>query len=206
MPSYSKNSNFYDFSHNFGNCLFLRHGSGKQEDCSALLQGKLPSKVFRRYRFSFHSVSVQLSCSVVSDSVTPWTAARRACLSITICGACSNSCLSSPVMPSNHLILCHPLLLLPLIFPSTRVFSNESVLCIRRPKCWSFSFSISLSNEYSGLVSFRMDLLDLLAIQGTLESLPQHHSSKASILQCSAFFILLFFNSLFFLIYLIFYF
>ena len=151
------------------------------------------------YRFSFHSVSVQLSCSVVSYSATPWTAARQACLSITISGACSNSCLSSPVMPSNHPILCHPLLLLPLIFPSTRVFSNESVLCIRQPKCWSFSFSISLSSEYSGLVSFRMDWLDLLAIQGTLESLPQHHSSKASILQCSAFFILLFFNSLFFL-------
>jgi len=91
-------------------------------------------------------------------------------------------------MPSNHLILCHPLLLLPSIFPSIRVFSNESVLCIRWPKYWSFSFSISPSNEYSGLVSFRMDWLDLLAVQGTLRSLLQCHSSKASILQCSAFF------------------
>ena len=92
-------------------------------------------------------------------------------------------------MPSNHLILCHPLLLSPSIFPSIRVFSNESVLPIRWPKYWSFSFSISPSNEYSGLISFRMDWLDVLAIQGTLKSLLQHHSSKASILQCSAFFI-----------------
>ena len=91
-------------------------------------------------------------------------------------------------MSSNHLVLCHPLLLLPSIFPSIRVFSNESVLRIRWPKYWSFSFSISPSNEYSGLISFRMDWLDLLAVQGTLESLLQHHSSKASILCCSAFF------------------
>ena len=97
-------------------------------------------------------------------------------------------CIES-VMPSNHLILCHPLLLLPSIFPSIRVFSNESVLCIRWPKYWSFSFNISLSNEYSGLISFRMDWLDLLAVQGTLKSLLQHQSSKASILWCSAFFI-----------------
>ena len=90
-------------------------------------------------------------------------------------------------MPSNHLIFCHPLL--PSIVPSIRVFSNESVLCIRWPKYWSFSFSISPSNEYSGLISFRMDWLDLLAVQGTLKSLLQHHSSKASILRCSAFFI-----------------
>ena len=92
------------------------------------------------------------------------------------------------VMPCNHLILCHPLLLLPSIFPSIRVFSNESILHIRWPKNWSFSFSISPSNEYSGLICFRMDWLDLLAVQGTLKSLLQHHSSKASILQCSAFF------------------
>ena len=96
---------------------------------------------------------------------------------------------SNSVMTYNHLILCHQLLLLPLIFPSIRVFSNESALCIRWPKYWSFSFSISLSNEYSGLISFRMDWLDLLSVQGTLKSLLQHHSSKASILQCSAFFI-----------------
>ena len=93
------------------------------------------------------------------------------------------------VMPSNHLILCRPLLLLPSIFPSIRVFSNESVLCIRWPKDWSFSFSSGPSNEYSGLISFRLDWLDLLAVQGTLKSLLQHHSSKASILQRSAFFI-----------------
>ena len=92
-------------------------------------------------------------------------------------------------MPSNHLILCHPLLFLPSILPSIRVFSNELVLHIRWPKYWSFSFSISPSNEYSGLISFRMDWLDLLAVQGTLKSLLQHHSSKASILRCSAFFI-----------------
>ena len=92
------------------------------------------------------------------------------------------------VMPSNHLILCHPLLLLPSIFPSIRVFSNESILHIRWPKYWSFSFSISPSNEYSGLISFRTDWLDLLAVQGTLKSLLQHHSSKALILQSSAFF------------------
>ena len=91
-------------------------------------------------------------------------------------------------MPSNHLILCHPLLLLPSVFPSIRVFSNESVLCIRCPQYWSFSFSISPSKEYSGLISFRMDLLDLFTVQGTLKSLLQHHSSKASILRCSAFF------------------
>ena len=93
-------------------------------------------------------------------------------------------------MPSNHLILCHPLLLLPSIFPSIRVFSNESALRMRCPKDWSFSFNISLSNKYSGLISFRMDWLDLLAVQGTLKSLLQHHSSKATILRCSAFFIL----------------
>ena len=92
-------------------------------------------------------------------------------------------------MPSNHLILCHLLLLLPSIFPGIRVFSNESVLCIRWPKYWSFSFSINPSNEHSGLISFRMDWLDLLAVQGTLKSLLQHHTSKTSILQCSAFFI-----------------
>ena len=93
------------------------------------------------------------------------------------------------VMPSNHLILCCPLLLPHSIFPSIRVFSNESVLCIRWPKYWSFSFSVSPSNEHPGLISFRIDWLDLLAIQGTLKSLLQHHSSKASILQCSAFFV-----------------
>ena len=105
-------------------------------------------------------------------------------------GVYSNSCpLIESVMPSNHLILCRPLLLPPSIFPSIRVFSNESVLPIRWPKCWSFSFSISPSNEYSGLISFRIDWFDPLAVQGTHKSLLQHHSSKASILCCSAFFI-----------------
>ena len=103
--------------------------------------------------------------------------------------AYSNSCSLSQVMPFNDLILCRPLLLPPSIFPSIRVFSNESVLCIRWPKYWSFSFNISLSDGYSGLIFFRMDWLDFLAVQGTLKSLLQHHSSKASILQCSAFFI-----------------
>ena len=132
--------------------------------------------------------SVQFSCSVVSDSLqTPRTAAHQASLSITNSWSLLKLMTIESVMPSNHLILWHPLLLLPSIFPSIRVFSNESVLCIRWPKDWSFSFSISPFNEYSGLISFRMDWLDLLAIQGTLKSLLQHHSSKASILQCSAF-------------------
>ena len=134
--------------------------------------------------------SVQFSHLVVSNSfVTPWTAARQASLSITNSESLFKLMSIELVMPSNHLILCHPLLLLPSIFPSIRDFSNDSVLHIRWPKDWSFSFSISPSNEYSGLISFRMDWLDLLAVQGTLKSLLQHHSSKASILWCSAFFI-----------------
>ena len=120
--------------------------------------------------------------------VTPWIAAQQASLSITNSWSSPKLMCIKSVMPSSHLILCRPLLLLPPIFPSIRVFSNESALCIRWPKDWSFSFNISPSNEYPGLVSFRMDWLDLLAVQGTLESLFQHHSSKASILQCSAFF------------------
>ena len=133
--------------------------------------------------------SVQFSCSVMSDSMTPWTAARQASLSITNSRGLLKLMSIESVMPSSHLILCHPLLLLPSIFPSIRVFSNESVLCIRWPEYWSFSFSISPSNEYLGLISFRMDWLDLLAVQGSLKGLRQHHSSKASILCCSAFFI-----------------
>ena len=119
----------------------------------------------------------------------PWTAACQASLSITNFRSLLKPMSIESVMPSNHLILCHPLLLLPSIFPSIRVFSSESVLPIRWPKYWSFSFNISLSNEYSGLISFRMDWLDLLAVQRTLKSLLQHHSSKASVLQHSAFFI-----------------
>ena len=121
--------------------------------------------------------------------VTPWTAARQASLSINN-SRCLHKLMSiESVMPSNHLILCCPLLHPPSIFPSIRVFSNESVLRIRWPKYWSFSFSISPSNEHSGLISFRKDWLDFLAVQGTLKSLLQHHSSKASIIRCSAFFI-----------------
>ena len=121
--------------------------------------------------------------------MTPWTAARQASLSITNSQSLLKLTSIESVMPSNHLTLCRPLLLLPSMFPSIRVFSNESLLHIRWPKYWSFSFSISPSNEYSGLISFRMDSLNLLAVKGTLKSLRQHHSSKASILWCSAFFI-----------------
>ena len=125
----------------------------------------------------------------MSDSETPWTAARQASLSITHSWSLLKLMSIESMMPSYHLILCCPLLLLPSIFPSIRVFSNESALCIMWPKCWSFSFSISPSNEYSGLISFRMDWLNHLATQGALRRLFQHHSSKASIPQCSAFFI-----------------
>ena len=121
--------------------------------------------------------------------MTPWTAAHQASLSITNSWSLLKLMSTESVMPSNHLILCRPLFLLPSIFPSIRVFSNESVLRIRRPKYWGFSYNISPSNEYSGLISFRMDWLDLLAVQGILRSLLQHHSSKASILWRSAFFI-----------------
>ena len=114
--------------------------------------------------------------------MTPWTAAHQACLSITSSQSLLKLMSIESVMPSNHLILCHPLLLLPSIFPSIRVFSTESALCIRWPKYWSFSFSISPSNEHPGLISFRMDWLDLLEVQGTLKSLLQHRSSKASVL------------------------
>ena len=121
--------------------------------------------------------------------MTPWTAARQASLSITNSWSLVKFKSIESVMPSNHLILCHPFLLPPSIFPSIRVLLNESVLRIRWPKYWSFSFSISPSNEHPRLISFRMDWFGLLAIQGTLKSLFQHHSSKASILQCSTFFI-----------------
>ena len=132
--------------------------------------------------------SVQLfSCVRLFE--TPWTATRQASLSITNSWSLPRLMSIESVMPSNHLILCHPLLLLRSIFPSIRVFSNESALCIRWPKYWSFSFNISPSNEHSGLISFRIDWLDLLAIQETLKSLLQQHSSKASILWSSAFFI-----------------
>ena len=159
----------------------------------------LPIKCFRIIRSVFvhkklaeygncHLSSVQ-SLSHVWLSVTPRTTACQASLSITNSWSLPKLMSLGWVMPSNHLILCHPLLLLPSIFPNIRVFSNESALRIRWPKYWSFSFNISHSSEHLGLISFRMDWLDLLAIQGTLKSLLQHHSSKASILQCSAFLI-----------------
>ena len=138
---------------------------------------------------NFFSVSVSVqSLSRVWLFVTPWTAARQASLSVTNSRNLPKPMSIESVIPSNHLILCRPFLLLPSIFPSIRVFSNKPVLHIRWPKYGSFSFSISPSNEYSGLISFRMDSLDLLAVQGTLKSLLQHHSSKASILRRSALF------------------
>ena len=133
------------------------------------------------------SFSVQ-SLSHVRLFATPWTAAGQASLYITNSRSLPKLMPTESVMSSNLLLLCHPLLLLPSIFPSIRVFSSKSALCIRWPKYWSFSFSISPSNEYLGLISFRMDWLDLLAVAGTLKSFLQHHSSEASILQCSAFF------------------
>ena len=136
------------------------------------------------YMFS----SVQ-SLSCVWLFVTPWTAALQASLFITNSQSLLKLMSIESVMPSNHFILCRPLLLLPSIFPSIRVFSNELVLHIKWPKYWNFSFSINPYNEYSALISFRMDWLDLLAVQGTLKSLLQHHSSKASVLWSSAFFV-----------------
>ena len=144
-----------------------------------------------RFIFHFHFFWILLvqSLSHVWLFATPWTAARHASLSITHSWSLLKLMSIESVIPSNHLIFCHPLLLLPSILPSIKVFSNESVLHIKWPKSWSFSFSISLFNEYLGLISFRMDWLDLPAVQGTLKSLLQHHSSKASILWHSAFFI-----------------
>ena len=139
----------------------------------------------------FFCLSSVQSLSCVQLFATPRTAARQASLSITNSWSLLKLMSIESVMPSNHLILCHPLLLLPSLFRSIRVFSNESVLHIRWPKYWSFSFSISPSNEYSGLISFRTDWLDLLAVQGTLKGLLQHHSSKASILLDNQFFCLL---------------
>ena len=133
----------------------------------------------------FQSIKVLLQLlNRVQLFATPWTAAHQASLSITNSWSSPRLMSIESVMPSNHLILCRPLLLPPSIFPSIRVFSKESVLCIRWPKYWSFSFSICPFNEHSGLISFKRNCLDLLAVQGTLKSLLQHHSSKASVLQC----------------------
>ena len=140
--------------------------------------GKCKSKITSSYLLVSVGQSVQLLSRVLL-SVTPQNAAHQASLSITNSGSLLKLLSIELVMPSKHLILCRPLFLLSSIFPSIRVFFNESVLCIRSPKYWSFSFSISPCNEYSGLISFRMDWLDLFAVQGTLKSLIQHHSSKA---------------------------
>ena len=169
-----------------------------------LLQGIFPTQGlnpgFQHCRKVLYQLSHQGSPKVLSDTsvhllscvrpfAIPWTTAHQASLSITNSWNLPKLMSIESVMPSNHLILCHPLLLLPTIFHNIRVFSNESVLRIRWPKYWSFSFNISPSNEHPGLISLRMDWLDLLVVQGTLKSLLQHHSSKASILLCSAFFI-----------------
>ena len=148
----------------------------------------MPTLLCRLVSFSSVQFSSVQSLSHVQLFATPWTAPRQASLSITNSRSPLKLMSIESVMPSNHLILCHPLLLPSSIFPSIRVSSNESVLHIRWPKYWSFSFTISPSNEHPELISFRMDWLDLLAVQGTLKSLLQHHSSKASILWCSAFF------------------
>ena len=137
--------------------------------------------------YSLDLLSSVQSLSCVQFFVTPWTAVCQASLSITNSQSLLKFMSIESMMPSNHLILCHPLLLLSSIFPSIRVFSNESALRMRWPKYWSFSFNISPSCEHPGLISFRMDRLDLLVVQGTLKSLLQHHSSKASILRFSAF-------------------
>ena len=165
-------------------CLTHRPHSGHHcfqvGNSKTLFQSSAPSQLFGIFS------SVQ-SLSRVRLFVTPWTAAHQASLSITSSWSLLKFMSIESVMPSNHLILCRPLLLPPSFFPSIGVFSNESVLLIKWPKYWSFSFSISPSNEYSGLISFRMDWLDLLVVQGTLKKLLQHHSSKASVLRCSAF-------------------
>ena len=164
-------------------------GKSTEVGCHFLLQGIFPPRTPTHISYSSCQFS-QFSHSVVSDSLwPPWIAAHQASLSITNSRSLLKFMSIESVMPSNHLILCHPLLLPPSIFPSIRVSSSESVLHIRWPKHWSFSFSISPFSEYSGLISFRKDRMDLFAVQGTLKSLLQHHSSKASILRLSAFFI-----------------
>ena len=164
--------------------------SAAESDANALNSDYIPWlgwEFAQKWGISQFSSVQLLSC--VWFFVTPWTAAHQGPLSITNSQSLLKLMSIELVMPSNRLIFCHPLLLPPSIFPSIRVFSNESALLIRWPKYWNFSFNISPSNEHSGLISFRMDWLDLFAVQGTLKSLLQYHSSKASILQCSAFFI-----------------
>ena len=179
-------------------CIHLAHVTGKNSGCISLncfLTARVMSFLFvldlvHAYRRSSLKDRISQFSSVTQSClfVTPWITAHQASLSITDFQSSLKLISIELVMPSSHLILCCLLILLPPIPPSIRVFSNESVLCMRWPKYWSFSFSISPSNEHPGLISFRMDWLDLLAVQGTLKSLLQHHSSKPSILQCSAFF------------------
>ena len=156
----------------------------------SLLRGQSDLITYLYFLYQHFNLSVQFSLvAQLRLFVTPWAAACQASLFITNSRSLLKLMSIESVMSSNHLILCHPLLLLPSIFPSIRVFSNESILCIRWPNYWNFSFNINPSNEYSGLISFRMDWLDLLAVQGSLKNLLQHYSSKASVFQCSAFFI-----------------
>ena len=180
------------------NSLMTSHDTDNKIQNSVLASQGLASGIFSNLSFypwfpnsqSCHSLqfsSVQFSRSVMSDSATPWIAVCQASLSITNSRSLLKFMSIKSVMPSSHLILCCPFFLLPPIPSSIRVFSNESTLRIRWPKYWSFSFSISPSNEHPGLISFRMDWLDLLAVQGTLKSLLQHHSSKASTFWCSAY-------------------
>ena len=159
----------------------------KNSEVLGLFFFKLHSGQHNYFIIILQTLSVQFSHSVVSDSATPWTTGRQTSLTIISSQSLLKLMSIESAIPSKHLILCCPLFLSPSIFPSIRVFLNESVLCIRWAKYWSFCFSISPSNEYSGLTSFRMDWLDLLAVQGTLKSLLQHHCSKASILWRSAF-------------------
>ena len=171
-----------------GRCPGRRHGNPLQHSCleNPMDRGAWWTRVHGIIKSQFSSVQL---LSRVQLFAAPWTAARQASLSITNSRSLPKLMFIELVMPSNHFILCHPLLLPSSVFPSIRVFSNESVLLIRWPKYWSFSFSISPSNEYSGLISFRVDWLDLLTVQGTFKSFLQHHNSKASILQHSAFFL-----------------
>ena len=175
---------YYTFFHTeLFHLLFLKSNISKTQSSEYI------RRVCQIFPIVIVLASVQFSLSVVSDSATPWTASCQASLSITNSWSLLKLMSIESGMPSNHLILCHPFLLLPSIFPSIRVISSDSVLHIRWPKYCIFSFSISPSNEYSRLISFMIDWLDLLAVQGTLKSLLQHHSSKALILWCSAFFI-----------------
>ena len=178
----------------FLTCIQICQEGGKMVCYSHLLKNFSQFVVIYIVKFFQFSLVQSLSC--VRLFATPWNAARQASLSITNSRSSLKLTSIESVMPSSHLILCRPLFLLPPIPPSISVFSNESTLHMRWPKYWSFSFSIIPSKEHPGLIFFRMDWLDLLAVQGTLRSLLQHHSSKASILQCSAFFTVQLFTSI----------